>query len=61
MKTKWLSRSTLFAAFFALTAWQLALRGLLIHTYVEVIVALHVTIVGRAVAEDITNKNKDDK
>ena len=60
MKTKWLSRSTVFSAFFALTAWQLALRGLLIHTYVEVIAALHVMIVGRAVAQDFINK-KDDK
>jgi len=48
----WLSRSTIFAVFFALTAYGLACKGLLSHTYVEVIIALHVTVVGRAIAED---------
>jgi hypothetical protein len=52
----WLSRSTIFAAFFALTAYGLACKGLLSHTYVEVIIALHVTIVGRAVAEDYKDR-----
>lgn len=50
--TRWLSRSTIFAAFFAVTAFILALKGLLTGQYVAVITALHVTVTTRAIAED---------
>lgn len=46
------SRSTLFAAFFSYTAYHLAGHGLLTSQYVAVITALHVTVVGRAIADD---------
>lgn len=55
--TRWLSRSTLFAAFFAVTAFILACCGKLTTEYVTVITALHVSIVGRAVAEDYHERN----
>lgn len=50
--TRWLSRSTLFSAFFSVTAFILAMKGLLTGQYVAVITALHVGITGRAIAED---------
>lgn len=49
---RWLSRSTAFAVFFAVTAYLLALKGLLTNQYVAVITALHVTVVSRAIADD---------
>jgi hypothetical protein len=48
----WIGRSTVFAAFFAITAFILALKGLLTGQYVAVIGTLHVTVTGRAIAED---------
>ena len=48
----WFARSTLFAAFFAITAFILACKGMLTSQYVAVIGALHVSITGRAIAED---------
>lgn len=54
---KWLARSTVFAVFFAVTAFILALRGDLTAQYVAVIATLHVTVVGRAVAEDYHERN----
>ena len=52
MRSKWLSRSTVFAAFFAVTAFVLAILGKLTVEYCSVISILHVSIVGRAIAED---------
>lgn len=46
------ARSIMFAAFFAVTAFYLALHGLLTQVYVNVIIALQLLIVGRAVASD---------
>jgi hypothetical protein len=62
IKSRWLSRSTIFAAFFAVTAYLLALKGLLTSTYVCVITALHITVTGRAIAEDYHERqeNKQD-
>jgi hypothetical protein len=57
----WLARSTVFAAFFAITAFILALKGLLTSQYVGVITALHVSIVARAVAEDYHERCTDKK
>jgi len=49
---KWTSRSTIFAAFFAATAFVLALLSKLTPEYVAVITALHVTVTARAIAQD---------
>lgn len=57
---RWFARSTVFAAFFAITAFILSLKGLLTMPYIETIIALHVTIVGRSIAEDVC-KGHDDK
>jgi hypothetical protein len=54
--TKWLARSTVFAALFAVTSFIIALKKLLTGQYVAVISALHVSIVGRA-AEDYHERN----
>jgi len=50
--TTWLSRSTIFAAFFAVTAFLLAMRSHLDHSYVESIIAIHGFVTVRAIAED---------
>lgn len=49
---KWLSRSTVFAAFFTITSFILALKGLLTGQYVAAIGAIQTLIVTRAVADD---------
>jgi hypothetical protein len=50
--TVWLSRSTLFGAFFAVSAFILALFGKLDQHFVHVIIAVHGYIIARAIAED---------
>lgn len=54
---KWLARSTVFAVFFAVTSFILALKGHLSSEYVAVIATLHVSVVGRAIAEDYHERN----
>lgn len=56
---RWLSRSTIFAAFFAITSFALSLKGLLTGQYVAMCSAVQAMIVGRAVAEDYHERNKD--
>lgn len=58
---KWRSRSTVFAAFFTVTAFILALKGLLTGQYVAMAGTLQGWIVGRAVMDDYHERNKDDK
>jgi hypothetical protein len=61
---KWLSRSTVFAAFFTITSFILALKGLLTGQYVAMATALQGWVVGRAVADDYHERNcskKDDE
>ena len=59
---KWRSRSTIFAAFFAITSFVLALKGLLTSQYVAMCGAVQSMMVARAVAEDYHERaNKDDK
>ena len=61
---KWLSRSTVFAAFLAITSFILALKGLLTGQYVAMATALQGWIVGRAMADDYHTRNcekKDDQ
>jgi hypothetical protein len=60
---KWLSRSTAFAAFFTITSFVLALKGLLTGQYVAMATALQGWVVGRAVADDYhaRNCNKEDE
>jgi len=55
---KWLSRSTVFAAFLAITSFILALKGLLTGQYVAMATALQGWIVSRAVADDFHERNK---
>lgn len=50
--SKWKSRSTVFAAFFAITGFILALKGLLTSQYVAMVAAVQAYITGRAIAED---------
>jgi hypothetical protein len=59
--TKWLSRSTIFAGFFAVTAFILALKGLLTGQYVAIVTALHVSVTGRAIAEDYHERNAKER
>lgn len=61
MKSKWLSRSTVFAAFFAVTSFILAMKGLLTGTYVAMCSAVQAMVVGRAVADDYHERNCDKK
>ena len=62
---KWSSRSTVFAAFFTVTSFILALKGLLTGQYVAMATALQGWVVGRSVADDYHERNKkgdsDDK
>lgn len=48
----WLSRSTIFAVFFAITGFILAMKGHLGADYVSLIAAVHGWVTLRAVAED---------
>lgn len=57
---RWSSRSTVFAAFFAITSFILALKGLLTAQYVAAIGAIHTFVVVRAVVEDVKNGNGGD-
>jgi hypothetical protein len=61
---KWKSRSTLFAAFFAVTSFILALKSLLTGQYVAMVGAVQAILVARAVAEDqherLSAKKKDE-
>ena len=61
MKNKWLSRSTVFAAFFTLTSFILALKGLLTSPYVAMCTAVQAMVTGRAIAEDYHERNKKDE
>jgi hypothetical protein len=54
---RWLGRSTIFAAFFTLTSFGLALKGILTAEYVAMCSAVQAMIVGRAVAEDYHERN----
>ncbi|MGH9716390.1 MAG: hypothetical protein ACRD4R_06655 [Candidatus Acidiferrales bacterium] len=58
-KWRWTARSTVFAAFFAGTAFYLALDGRLSYQYVSAITAVHAFLIARAVAED--RKERKDK
>lgn len=49
---RWTARSTVFAAFFAASAFYLALHGLLSDQYVAAITAIHAFLITRAVLED---------
>ncbi len=55
---KWLSRSTVFAAFFTITSFILALKGLLTGQYVAMATALQGWIVARAVGDDFHERHK---
>jgi hypothetical protein len=55
--TKWVSRSTIFAAFFAITSFVLALKGLLTGQYVAMCGAVQAMVTGRAIAEDYHERN----
>jgi hypothetical protein len=57
---RWLSRSTVFAAFFTITSFILALKGLLTGQYVAMCSAIQGYVVARAVAEDYHERNKKD-
>jgi heme O synthase-like polyprenyltransferase len=57
----WLSRSTVFAAFFTVTSFILALKGLLTGQYVAMATALQGWVVARAVAQDYHDRNTKDK
>jgi hypothetical protein len=60
--SRWTARSTVFAGFFAVTAFILALKGLLTSQYACVIGALHVSLTGRAIAEDhFASKQTEEK
>jgi hypothetical protein len=56
---QWLARSTVFAAFFAITGFILALRGLLTSQYVAAITAVHAFVLGRAIADDYHQRQTD--
>ena len=58
---KWLSRSTVFAAFFAITSCVLAFKGLLTGQYVAACTAVQGWIVSRAVADDYHSRNCEKK
>lgn len=58
---KWISRSTLFAAFFAISSFILALKGLLTSQYVAMCGAVQSMMVARAVAEDYHERNKEEE
>lgn len=49
---RWTARSTVFAAFFAASAFYLALVGKLTPDYVAAITAIHAFLITRAVLED---------
>lgn len=55
--SRWLSRSTVFATFFAVTSFTLALAGKLTAEYVGAISAIHGFIVWRAIAQDKKESN----
>ena len=57
----WIARSTVFAIFFAVTGFYLALTLRLTNQYVALISALHVTICGRAIAEDFKAGPRQDR
>lgn len=56
---KWLSRSTVFAIFFAITGFILACKGLLCGTYVALGGMVHGYITARAIAEDYHERQTD--
>ena len=59
----WYSRSTVFAVFFSVTAFILAIKSLLTGQYVAMCTAIQTMVVTRAVAEDYherCNKDKDE-
>ena len=58
---KWLSRSTVFAAFFTVTSFVLALKGLLTGQYVAMCTAIQGYVVARAVADDYHQRNCENK
>lgn len=58
---KWLSRSTVFAAFFAITSFILALKGLLTGNFVAMCSAVQAMVVSRAVADDYHARNSEKK
>jgi len=55
--TRWLSRSTIFAAFFAITSFILATKSLLTGQYVAMWGAVQAMVTGRAIAEDYHERN----
>lgn len=62
IESRWSSRSTVFAGYFAITAFILALKGVLSGgQYVAAITAIHAFIVVRAVSEDHNGKSDSDK
>lgn len=61
MKSKWLSRSTVFAVFFSVTSFLLATHGMLTGSYVAMCSAVQAMVVGRAVADDYHARNSDKK
>jgi hypothetical protein len=58
---KWLSRSTVFAAFFSITSLILAIKGLLTGQYVAMCSAVQGFLVTRAIAEDHHERCMADK
>jgi hypothetical protein len=58
---RWLARTTVFAAFFAITSFLLSLKGLLTGNYVAMCSAVQTMMVGRAIADDYHERNKDSK
>jgi hypothetical protein len=57
MKGRWFARSTMFATFFAVTAFILALKGMLTGQYVAMCGSVQAMIVGRAIASDYHDRN----
>lgn len=57
--SRWLSRSTVFAAFFSISSLYLECHSLLTGQYVAMCSAVQAMMVGRAVAEDYHERNKD--
>lgn len=53
-------RHTFFGLFFAITAFVLALRSELTHTYVEIIVALQAYVLFHSIKEDRNERTKMD-
>ena len=57
----WYSRSTVFAVFFAVTSFILALKSLLTGQYVAMCTAVQTMVVTRAVAQDYHDRKCEDK